>query len=70
MSTVAELIAYLSDLPGDLRVIMAKDGEGNGFSPWSGEHSIGAYTPDSSYSGEFTDETDDELNALVLWPAN
>ena len=70
MSTVTELIAYLQNLPGDMEAIMAKDGEGNGFSPWCGDHSIGVYFPDSTYSGEFSEESDDEVNAIVLWPVN
>ena len=77
MSTVTEMIAYLQQLPGDLEVIMSKDGEGNAYSPWCGEHSIGHYTPENTYAGEFTSHDNDEgtiphpdPNALVLWPTN
>lgn len=75
MSTVDEIVAYLQALPsgsGDLQVILSKDGEGNGFSPWCGDHSIGTYEADNSYSGEFSeyDDPDEASNAIVLWPVN
>jgi len=79
---VKDLIELLGTLPGDMEVIMSKDGEGNGFSPWCGDHSVGEYTPETTWYGEFSDsEEDDETgveteipverqNAVVLWPVN
>jgi hypothetical protein len=62
---------------GDHYVIMAKDEEGNGYSPYS-DISPGGYVPDSTYSGEQTNEEDHEgvewpdyaVRAVFLWPAN
>jgi len=64
--TVKELIEYLNGFPDDLQVVLSKDAEGNGFSRWSGDHSVGVFE-----GGEFTDasEWDGDRNALVLWPA-
>jgi hypothetical protein len=77
MSTVTEMIAYLQTLPGEMEVIMSKDGEGNGFSPWCGEATLGEYDPDSTYSGEFNEYGDENgdtphpsPNAIALWPIN
>ena len=57
---------------------MAKDGEGNDYSPLS-TYSLGEYVPLSTWSGELrsTEDSDEdggcetrEINALVLWPVN
>ncbi|MCV6901038.1 hypothetical protein OE165_28800, partial [Escherichia coli] len=61
-------------------------GEGNGFSPWSGDHSEGVYQPENSYEGSFyyteaidealadgcvdQEEIDKMKKAIVLWPNN
>lgn len=71
--TVAELIEVLSELNPEAEVICQKDSEGNGYSPLSGAQA-GYYLPDSSYSGEFDTEDDedseDSVAAVVLFPVN
>lgn len=64
--TVGELIEYLSRYPSDHLVVLAKDAEGNGFSPMY-DSSEEEYIPDSTYSGDLGD---DDFNAVVLWPVN
>ena len=83
--TVRELIDILQNEDPNRIVIMARDSEGNGYSPlrnfW-----IGAYQPDSTYSGEvgmerLTKEDEDDgyteedvieggQPALILTPTN
>lgn len=66
--TVGTLKIMLNQFPDDTLVLIA-DHESNGYSPWAGDHSQGTYIPDSTWSGEFyndedeeeDDETDDEL---------
>ena len=51
----SKLIEYLQEVleeHGDVDVIMAKDPEGNGYSPFA-SMDIGWYIPDSTWSGEF-----------------
>ena len=84
MTTVKELIALLQKEDPERVVVLSKDGEGNGFSPFS-DFGHGAYEPDSTYSGElgiekltdklkeqgYTEEdVCDGIPALVLWPIN
>lgn len=68
---VSELIAKLSELPGDVLVVQAKDAEGNGFSPTYAITSQEEYVAETEYSGElvttFTAESDP---CVVLWPTN
>jgi hypothetical protein len=78
---IRELIAELQELPEELDVIVAKDAEGNGYSPLE-NLSERLYKPDSPYSGslidedqedEFDDEEEDEgsvIKSVVLWPTN
>lgn len=77
--TVRELIEYLQELDPDLIVGIASDAEGNDLNEWAGEHSLVRYEADQSYGERFTtyyydDEgddheyTDDECNAVILWP--
>lgn len=79
--TVADLIEYLKTLPQEAIVILSADSEGNGFSPWCGDHAEGRYVEESTYSGEFhSDEFLEEAiqegweiegeRAVVLWPIN
>ena len=49
---VGELRKALEGLPDDLLVIMAKDGEGNDYSPLSSLDSTYTYLADSTWSGE------------------
>ena len=83
--TVAELIECLKQTDQDRLVIMAKDGEGNGFSPLA-DTGASAYRADSTWSGEIgieeltearkekgyseEDVMDDGVKAFVLWPTN
>lgn len=72
--TVGELLFKLTELEDeqlDYQVVMSKDAEGNSFSPLD-EIVVGAYTPDSTWSGEFTDieMPAGSTNAVCLWPVN
>lgn len=76
--TVRELREVLGSVDGRLQVVLAKDHEGNSFSPLT-ETEIGIYTAESLYSGSFVTEGsfDDwpngqpwRDNALCLWPTN
>lgn len=61
--TVGDLVDALADKPRDRLVIMAKDAEGNGYSPLS-DVSETMYLPDSTWSGE-TYPTDEFLDAKL-----
>ncbi|MFF7837592.1 hypothetical protein ACFZC6_01960 [Streptomyces ossamyceticus] len=85
--TLAELRAQLAalNLPDDTIVILAKDSEGNGFSP-AVEADPGMYLADTTWSGErylteeqrlaetnpdeWTEAPDDAVRAVFLWPTN
>lgn len=83
--TVADLRAQLAQFPDDVIVVLAKDGEGNGFSPlceaipamylaestWSGEH----YPTEEQRLAEddpddYDPAPDDAVPAVFLWPTN
>lgn len=82
LRTQLQALAHLS---GDTLVVLAKDGEGNGFSPLA-EAEPAMYAADTTWSGEryLTDEQrqatgepdecseppDDAVPALFLWPVN
>ena len=70
--TVAELIADLRNQDQERMVVIARDAEGNGFSPLadlSQEHYVpgtrGYVVSDDDLNG-----TIGEIPALVLWPEN
>lgn len=78
--TVAKLRSMLADLPSDAVVVLAKDPEGNGFSPLA---DLGAawYVPECTWAGEVYDigaDADGEvfeprpgdLYAIVFEPVN
>jgi hypothetical protein len=85
--TLAELRAQLDalNLPDDTPVVLAKDGEGNGFSP-AVCADPGMYLADTTYSGEhymteeqrlaetdpdeYSEAPDDAVRAIFLWPTN
>ena len=76
--TVKELRKLLFEVDDDLEVIMSKDGEGNGFSPFS-DLGEAYYVADSKWSGDVYNEDDledcgidkDEAKkCIVLWPTN
>jgi hypothetical protein len=75
--TVGQLMANLAECPLDAIVILAKDSEGNDYSPLPDDqgYSIGSYVADSTWSGEFYDGItyDDPtrgVRAVCLWPTN
>lgn len=73
--TVRELRALLSDQPDDRPVVLAKDAEGNDFSPLS-DWGEGYYTARSTWGGNVCNLNEPEergenaVHALVLWPVN
>lgn len=82
---VKELKKLLENIDENRVVIMAKDGEGNGFSPLAGLDGGSSYLADSTWSGEvgFEKLTPELIKqgyseadvikgkpALVLWPIN
>jgi hypothetical protein len=68
--TVADLRRLLDELPPEAIVVLAKDSEGNDFSPLA-DHGTGTYTPRRPWSGEFTpDPAGDSFPAVCLWPTN
>ncbi|MFI7073531.1 hypothetical protein [Micromonospora sediminicola] len=79
--TVAGLRGILAGLPDDAVIVLAKDAEGNGFSPLSGPVGVYWYRPESTWAGEvhpIGEDADgdvyepdgDELIAVVLDPTN
>lgn len=85
--TLAELRAALDalNLPDDTPVILAKDGEGNGYSPLvEAEHAM--YAADTTWRGDryvteaqrqaednpddYSEAPDDAVHAVFLWPTN
>lgn len=78
-------LAKLDHLPGDTIVILAKDGEGNSFSPlaeaenamyyaettWSGEHYLTeADRQAQDDPDDYSEAPDDAVPAVFLWPTN
>jgi len=84
--TAGQLRERLAGIPDDTLVVLAKDGEGNGFSPLSlgadGRLGVAWYVPESTWAGDVYDLTPDpddpdgyeqdgsELFAVVLDPTN
>ncbi len=79
--TVAQLRDILAKLPGDAIVVMSKDAEGNGFSPFcevGDDENPDWYVAESSWSGQLRDEEydadedgpDGAVPCVVLWPTN
>lgn len=75
VTTVGDLLDYLATQPRDRPVILAKDAEGNAYSPLS-EADEGYYIAESTWSGEVhfpDDEDEDEPEGalpVVLGPVN
>jgi ribosomal protein L7Ae-like RNA K-turn-binding protein len=73
--TVKELIKELQKRNGALLVVMAKDAEGNSFSPLC-EAETYLYVPNNAWSGEVYNMDYAEVaegkavKAVVLWPFN
>ena len=70
---VKQLIELLKHFDGNLQVILAKDGEGNGYSPAYSVDVCG-YAAENSWSGEICNE--DEIKdlgfkkAILIGPVN
>ena len=72
--TTGELKKLLADLPDETLVVMAKDGEGNSFSPFDSV-SEGSYFESNKWSGDFytttgTPKTGGWQPAICLWPVS
>lgn len=72
--TVGELLDYLATQPRDRKVVLAKDAEGNGFSPLA-EVSEELYAAESTWSGSIVDqavhnEEEGIERVVVLGPVN
>jgi hypothetical protein len=70
----SELIRMLQQVDPTRPVILAKDAEGNDYSPLA-DVTFGRYQPQSSYSGElvsaWTDADDDQSHfVVILGPVN
>lgn len=77
--TVCSLIMELLKYPLDAKVVMAKDGEGNGYSPLH-MATNGYYFPENPWSGRFHEKgkavgpdaghqpTPGDVPAVCLWP--
>jgi len=67
---VKQFIKELQKLSQDALVVLAKDAEGNGFSPLF-ECSTEFYMPSSTYSGDLVgNEEEGSEQAVVIWPIN
>jgi hypothetical protein len=67
MMTVSELIEHLQELPGDARVLLQKDSEGNGYKQTYGAEvaysdDAEEYQPESAHSEEDLAEDYCDLN--------
>ncbi len=68
--TVKELWEILHAYPQDAQIVLAKDSEGNEYSPLA-EHDAGYYRPDNTWSGAVTaKKVRGSKEVLVLWPVN
>jgi hypothetical protein len=59
---------WLETIPDDRLVVLAKDAEGNNFSPLS-ELEVSSYEAASTWNGDLTDNESGE-RCVVLWPVN
>lgn len=75
---IKELKQLIEKLPDETQVILAKDGEGNRFSPLASVYA-GYYFPINNWSGNFISSTDEEAyqaievgdcDAICLCPTN
>lgn len=66
--TVKQLVKYLKGFPQNLEIIVARDSEGNSFSPVA-EIGENTYIPENQYRGDISGSTEDP-NCLVFWPTN
>lgn len=62
------LRAALDGLPDDMLVVLAKDSEGNRYSPLADAELGRSYQPDTTWSGELVTEGGEVC--VLLWPTN
>lgn len=78
--TVGDLMDFLQHVPADTLVVLAKDEEGNGYSPLS-DPTVGVYEAETTWLGEFYarqvlgdsdyGQPDGEtVPAICFWPLN
>lgn len=83
--TAGELRQVLANYPDSTRIVLAKDAEGNGYSPLY-EVVVAMYAAETTWSGEYflrererlaqedpddwDPAPDDAVEALFLWPVN
>ncbi len=75
--TVKELREKLETIPDDREVVMAKDAEGNGFSPLADISPV-RYVEANTWSGSVDEGFDEDgkavinfpFDAVCLWPVN
>jgi hypothetical protein len=74
---VGELVEFLSKFPKEMKVVLSRDAEGNGFHPLAEVENV-KYLSTSDWEGEcFPIESEDPedaapleaIDVLVLWPA-
>jgi hypothetical protein len=72
--TAGQLRAWLTDIPDDAEIVMAKDVEGNGFSPLADVEPNARYVPDTPWSGwvpcSDAPDPDGMKRVVILWPTN
>ena len=69
---VKELKKFIKDLPDDMKIILQKDSEGNGYSPLSCLDDNCIYIPDTTWSGDVLDlawSADDACKTEKEWKA-
>jgi len=70
--TVKELKEILEATPDHYLIVLSSDSEGNNYSP-AYSTAICSYVPDTTWYGDILDEeyeTEENRNALVIWPTN
>lgn len=79
---VKELIEILKEFDPEKEIIIGKDSEGNSFSPLDEQIYAGLYCPDSTWSGEFYEDStigdeeyfqpdkDNSIEVICLYPIN
>lgn len=66
---VKELKLALELYSDDTEIILSSDAEGNKYSPLSGMED-GAYTPQTTWKGEFIEGSKTGITAIALFPIN
>lgn len=71
---IGRLRALIAGMPDDMPVVVAKDGEGNDFSPLATTEEA-FYEAQTTWYGDYIHPSDasdypDAVKALILWPVN